>query len=709
MRKIWYDWRIYLVVVTLFAIILRSIPAWMYSAWGNDFGIYYSITIEFLQKKNPFYEYPAIWGSSGYGSFPMLYLIILFFHAITGIAPNVLLLKIPPVIGGLCVVPLYFITYTLTRNRKLSLIASFLLAINPVHMYQTSMPYFLTIGHFFLLLSIYFFIKWQEEKKYFYYLVLTSLLLLLSHHLTTYMFIISSLGISFILQIYARNSKRKTKRNFLFVSLYSGVVFAYWLTRVKGMYSFLSSPFHHLIPWYGTIILFYVALYLLYLLSFHLKLTKLSKVRKWIGEIKISHIFSFSLAFSMVVFLLLALVGLRGYYIPFTAILYSIPFMLTIGFMGVGLSRMYKNSRMFYVVTGWLGAITLSMLFSVITWGSLEPWRHIEYMMEPLSIVGAWGVGEVLRSKMFKKVSIKKRVKVVLEAPIYIMSHRTSIDSPMPMETSVPVASGRQIREPMEYEEVYPIGRNMQIIFVSIFIFLLLMTGITAFPFMEQIEHPRKQGIPPVVMSGINWVVLNADKNYTVATDHLIGSVVEAYGFNSSFEYNYKLWNATSWEDCMWELMGLNGTYPPIKYIIISSSMYELGVYGYNESKNPLEPPVQMGKAGYEKFKKKPFDLVFKNSTPDNSDWVEVYMVDWNYIREQFNISNYQYFEIRSSKNSEKDYTPWYSHRDFLNFSISCSKEFSLSLFTSIPAIFIMKSRDFRWSSALNLQSSTFL
>lgn len=689
MRKIWYDWRIYLGVITLFAIILRSIPSWIYSGWGNDFGIYYSITIEFLQKKNPFHVYPAIWGSSGYGSFPMLYLIILFFHEITGIAPNVLLLKIPPVIGGLCVIPLYFIAYNLTHNRKLSLLASLLLAINPVHMYQTSMPYFLTVGHFFLLLSIYFFIKWQEEKKYLYYLLLTSFLLLLSHHLTTYMFIISSIGISFILQIYGRNNK-KTNRNFLFILLYSAVVFTYWLTRVKGMYSFLSSPFHHVIPWYGTIILFYLLLSLLYLLSFHWKPTKLSKVRMWIEKIKISHIFSFSLSFSIFIFLLLALVGLHGYYIPFTAIIYSIPFMLTIGFMGVGLSRIYKNSQMFYVISGWLGAISASMVFALITWGALEPWRHIEYMMEPLSICGAWGVREILQSNIFKKVSVKKRVNISLEAPFYRISHRISIENPI--ETTVPVASGRELREPMEYEEVYPIGRNMQIIFVSICIFLLLMTGITAYPFMEHIDR-SKQGIPPVVMSGINWVVSNGDRNYTVATDHLIGTVVEAYGFNSSFEYNYKLWNSTSWEDCIWELIGLNGTYPPIKYIIISSSMYELGVYGYNVSKNPLEPPVQMGEAGYEKFKKKPFELVFKNSTPDNSDWVEVYIVDWNYIRENFNISKYQF---ESSKNSEKDYTPWYSHRDFLNFSISCSKEFSLSLFTSFPAIFIMKSRDFR-------------
>ncbi len=683
--------------VTVLAILLRSIPAWIYSAWGNDFGIYYSITIEFLAKKNPFYEYPAIWGSSGYGAFPMLYLIILFFHEITGIAPNILLLKIPPIIGGLCVLPLYFIAYEITKNRKIAIIAAFLLAINPVHMYQTSMPYFLTLGHLFLLLSLLFFIKWQynNAKRYFIYTTISSLLLLISHHLTTYMFIISMLGISLVLQVYGKKDKRGTQRNFLFIAAYSGVVFAYWLLRVKGMYSFLSSPFHHIIPWYGTIAIFYLTLLLLYHLSLHVRLHISSRIRKKMEKVRISIIFSLSLGISIFIFSLLAIIGLRGYYIPFMAILYSVPFMLTLGFIGVGLSRIYRESRMFFVIAGWLGALTISLIFSLLTWGSLEPWRHVEYMMEPFSIVGAWGVQEILKSKIFKKVSVKRRIRVVLEAPLYVMTHRLSYDSPMPAEGSVPIASGRQLREPITYQEIYPIGKNMQIIFVSIFIFLLLMTGITAFPFMEQIEHPKEQGVPPVVMSGINWVITYGDRNYTVATDHLIGSIVEAYGFNSSFEYDYKLWNATNWKDCIWELMGLNGTYPPIKYIIISRSMYELGVYGYNESKNPLEPPVQMGLRGYEKFKKKPFDLIFKNSTPDNSDWVEVYTVDWNYIRTHINLENYTN-ATNYTKNSEKGYTPWYSHRDFLNFSISCSKEFSLSLFTSIPAIFIMKSRDFR-------------
>ena len=692
------SWKFYLALATLVAILIRSIPAWVYSAWGNDFGIYYSITIQFLKVRNPFYDYPAIWGSSGYGSFPMLYLIILFFHIITGISPQILLLKIPPIIGGLTVIPLYFISYALTKNRGFSIIAAFLLAINPIHVYQTSMPYFLTVGHLFLLISIYYFIRWQENEKYLFYLSVSSALLLISHHLSTYIFVISILGISFIIRVYHHINYQKNRDNFLFIGIYSAFVFTYWLLRVPGMYGFLSSVFHHAIPWYFTIALYFIFLFLAFILSERWQFKReSSRIIKFIKKVNIVHFFIFSLAISIGFFLFLMFVGLRGYYVAFTSILYSIPFMLTLGFMGVGAGRLYKLKNGYYYLLGWLGAISFSMILGAITWSALEPWRHIEYLMEPLSIVGALGIETVLHSKAFKTKKIKKRIRVTLGAPAYVITHRLSPESPLVAEGGVEIPTHTQVRDPITFEEIYPLGRYLQIIFVSVVIFIILMTGATAFLFMGQIEHPRNQGVSPVVMSGINWLVLNGNKNYTVATDHLIGTILQAKGFNSSYEYDYKIWNATAWQDCLDELAGLNNSYPPVGYVVISKSMYTIGVYGFNESQNPLQPPVIMGDSGYEKFKKEPFELKFRNESINNGDWVEVYWVNWTYIREHIQARFHpKSFAMEISKNSENDYTPWYSHRDFLNFSISCSREFSLSLFTSIPAIFMMNSRDFR-------------
>ncbi len=687
------DWRFQLSIVTLIAILIRSIPAWIYSAWGNDFGVYYSITIEFFEKRNPFYEYPAVWGSSGYGSFPMLYTIILIAHILTGLSPQELLLKVPPIIGGLTVIPLYFISYELTKRRGTSLLAATLLAINPIHVYQTSMPYFLTIGHFFMLCSMYFFIKWQRDRKYIFYLVPFSIALLLSHHLTTYMFIISITGISMFLGLFSRVDKAKTIGNFIFIAFYSGTVFSYWLLRVPGMIGFMEAPFHFLIPWYVEIMLFFVGIAALLIFSLKVNLHRSRKIENFLNSIKIRYFFAVSLSLGILFLIFLAVVGLKGYDIPFVSIIYSIPFMLTIGFIGVGLSRLYKNDRVLFVLGGWIAALTFSLVVAVITWKSLEPWRHIEYLMEPLSIVAALGIREVLRVDAFKKISIKKRIKVTLEAPFYIMMHH--LPQELGAHAMIPKPSSKPVREPIDYEIVVPLGKNMQILFSSVIIFIVLMTAVMAFPFMNEIEHPRVQGISPVAMSGVQWLIEFGNRNYTVATDHKMGTLLAAHGFNSSFEYDYKIWNATDWKECLWELAGLNGTYPIIGYVLISADMYNIGVYGYNESQNPLQPPVIMSPESYAKFKQEPFELIFRNATEDDSDWVEIYRVNWTYISSNVNISKYLNISY-ASKNIGKGYTPWYSHRDFLNFSISCSREFNRSLLTSMPAIFIMNSRDFR-------------
>ncbi len=676
------DWRFHLIWITTLAVVIRSIPAWVYSGWGNDFGIYYSITIEFIQRRNPLYEYPAIWGTSGYGSFPMFYLIILGVYSVTGADPRLLVMRVPPIIGGLTVIPLFLIAYYLTKSHKISLLAALLLAINPIHVYQTSMPYFLTIGHFFLLFSLYFFMRWKDERRWLYFLIPVSAMLIVSHHLTTYMFIISMIGIWLVFSVFGKLSAEKIKSMFAFIFVFSFATMGYWVWRVPGMYVFLAAPYHRALPWYTTPILFGILLFILLYVALNLRLSYRGVWAQKLEKLKISWIFAFSLGVGIVFFVLLAIFGLNGYYIPPMAMVYSIPFLLTIGFMGVGLFRIYKNEKLMFHIAGWLGAITLSAIFGLFIM-TLEPWRHVEYMMEALAIVGALGITEVMGSEVFKKVSVKKRIIITLEAPFYILTHSNNPELSGGIMQSIPVTTSEPIRDPVEYKIFYPFGRRMQILFMSIIIFMIVMTGITAFPFMGKVAPPS-QGVSAVVMSGINYLVENGDKNFTVATSHKIGTLIAAYGFNSSFEYDYKIWNGTSWLDCLDELEGLNGTYPPIGYVIITRSMWENGVYGYKNLENPIGPPVYMTNESYEKFEKEPFELIFENYTID--DWVQVYRVNWTYIQENANLT----------KNMERSYTPWNSHRDFLNFSISCSNEFKRSLFTSTPAIFIMKSRDFR-------------
>jgi len=104
------NWVFWLFVITGFAIIIRSIPAWTNAAWGCDFGIYYGQALKFVESGGSWYNPYSGWGSS-YNYFPVLYAITGFVHWITGIEVIVLIPKLIPIFGGLTVFIFYFIVF----------------------------------------------------------------------------------------------------------------------------------------------------------------------------------------------------------------------------------------------------------------------------------------------------------------------------------------------------------------------------------------------------------------------------------------------------------------------------------------------------------------------------------------------------------------------------------------------------------------------
>ncbi|MFI5240938.1 MAG: ArnT family glycosyltransferase [Microgenomates group bacterium] len=79
--------------------------------------------------------------------------------------------------GALTVFPLYLIVYNLSKNKRLSLIASFLLSISPWHLITSRATSEVVISTFFALFGIYFFIKLiNDHRKRFAYLSIGSFL-----------------------------------------------------------------------------------------------------------------------------------------------------------------------------------------------------------------------------------------------------------------------------------------------------------------------------------------------------------------------------------------------------------------------------------------------------------------------------------------------------------------------------------------------------
>ncbi|MCK4996341.1 MAG: phospholipid carrier-dependent glycosyltransferase, partial [Thermoplasmatales archaeon] len=158
------NWVFWLILITVLAIIIRSIPSWLHAAWGCDFGIYYGITKSVAQSGVLFPPYTG-WGSS-YNEFPLLYLINAFASWITGIDVLTIMPKLTPIFGGLSVLVFYFLAYELTKNKKIAMLSTLFFAVLPFHVYQTSHASPLTIGHFFMVLSLYLFLRYRQNTKY---------------------------------------------------------------------------------------------------------------------------------------------------------------------------------------------------------------------------------------------------------------------------------------------------------------------------------------------------------------------------------------------------------------------------------------------------------------------------------------------------------------------------------------------------------------
>ena len=575
---------LWLVVVTLLAIALRSIPAWTNAAWGNDLGIYYGITSSMIKTQHLFVEYNG-WGSS-YQFFPVLYLIAAFLHIVTGLDLLWLLPKIAPVIGGLTIPIFYLIVLELLRDKKVALASSALLAIAPFHVYQTSHAAPLTAGHFFMLLSIYFFIRHLKNRRFVLPLILSTTLLIFSHHLTTYFYIISITAMFFVDILYREKIDRKVILTLTYIFLTSTLAFAYWALIAKPVfYNFMRGGIH--LPPQYTVLLYYLILFGGF---FAIWIRK--KHFKSILENKKS-ILSFKLRLSIAFFILLGVESIFVFLlnvpkinakIPINAFLYSIPIILLLSLSVAGFPFL-KRTEGGRLIAGWSFAILTSLLYAMLFDTVLYPDRHLEYLIVPLCVPAALAIIESLRE---------------IEASFHL-PHRTERHR-----------------------------RVAKIAFPALAVVLILSNAAVIYPAVET-SNIADERISEPCINAIRWMKGNISVGSVVASDHRLSMLIWAAGFNITMGKTNLTWTAENWSGCYEEFKELN-----VSYILIDDIMRnEVVNVGVGES-------YYMDNESYEKFSKEPFELIYRNATLNNMGeeihWAEVYAVNMSYIDQH--ISN---------------------------------------------------------------------
>lgn len=572
-------------IITTIAIIIRSLPAWMNAAWGVDFGIYFGLTKTMATTGVVFPEYTG-WGSS-YNYFPVLYIINVGVHWITGLDILVVMPKLAPVFGGLTVFIFYFVVYELVKDKKVSLFSSAFLAVSMLHVYQTSHAAPLTIGHFFMMLSLYFFIRFQKKPVFSVLLSISSVLLILSHHFTTYFYILT---VTFLTFAYVSKRGRITRQAFYilcYVFFVSTAAFSYWIFIATPVYqNFMGDKFFFL-PANAVIGLFYVFLIIGVLLA--------SKINRFniLKHISFSSpnldkyrriVFGFSVLFCILI--IASITGVPGVYVRITplAIVFSIPMIVIISFSYAGLS--YLNSiRNGFLIKGWFIGILLSLLYS-LTSARLLPDRHLEYLIVPLCIPAALTLKEIIKEHPTRE--LRRYSSVSIEHNVLSKHYKRNI------------------------------------LAICLILILFIANLMSAYPTIDSLRAIDER-VPTPCVNAINWMVGNISNTSVIASDHRIEMLVWAEGFEITRSQTNLTWTAENFSECRDEIIQLN-----ISYVVIDDIMR------YNVVNVDVGKYYYMTNESYDKFRHPPFEPIYRNVTLNDENeeihWIEIYRVNQSFL-----------------------------------------------------------------------------
>ena len=617
-KKIINNWFFWLIIITGTAIFLRSIPSWIHTAWGCDFGIYYGITNTVVETGEFFPNYTG-WGSS-YNEFPVLYAIVAFAHWVTGIDVISIMPKIIPILGGLTVTIFYFIVYELLKNKKIALLSSLFLAVLPFHVYQLSHSSPLTVGHFFMMVSFYLFIKLRQNTIYSIPLYLSTMLLIMSHHLTSYFYLIS---IFFIIYIENASQKNWTETFFKDITYLIGttlLMFSYWAFIATTVYEgFMRSGLNIInikLDSIIIIILFYILLLLVFSTiiikrKYNIFLKKnMSSTKKNLYKISIFT------TIATVVLLIFTFIEMpwTNFNFTITSVLYSLPLIIVAGLGYVGFSYTYfiKNGPF---IRGWFLSILISFGFALLTNNTIIlPHRHLEYLMVPLAVIAVIGLGG-----LFNDFELKSLIKNIKDKKDYYLKN---------------------------INQKIKISHKKRITFLLIIIILFISLAASVYPSHSSLNQSNEI-ITKQDVELIEWFGENIDKNNSlIASDHRLERMAEAEGFNTTKDETIDLWIAEDLPRYIDELSGIGNNYSRITHVIIDNIMKD-DVVHIGFKKDGLHMTNETWDGGYKKFLQPPFELVkriesleINQDTLEPVQWAEIYKINWTYIEKEIYLKN---------------------------------------------------------------------
>lgn len=390
--------------------------------WGSDSGEYYSIIDSMVTKGRVPVDYEG-WGFA----YPFFYgfeVLVGALQLLSGIDILPLMVFIIPALAALLVIPIFTISREVFASNRIALLAALFVSVSPSGIFTTSHPMPGALGDLFGLLVFYFYLRLRPGKDslpMWIAMGLSITCVMFVHHMSSY-FVFISIGYYTVLrEIFFRTKKWEMKRDIPVLYFFMIFIVVYWLILVEPFRERIVDDAFGISAWIvvgGALVGLTVVLGLLELRK---RMIDWYYLPHYPDEVFLHQMLFIMSILAVMVMIAIAFIGVPGTSVDVdeTFMLLAIPLfvMIILSAPGPAFARFYSKGLF---IIAWLGAILLSLIVMSATENTvLLPYRHTQYLLEPLLILSALGVVELHR--MMSNWDSHQR-RVILTAGLILLS-----------------------------------------------------------------------------------------------------------------------------------------------------------------------------------------------------------------------------------------------------------------------------------------------
>ena len=563
--------------ILLVSLALRLKPSFGCALWGEDSGEYIYLVKRVIETGSISFDYSG-WGIA-YPYFPGSYILESAVVQVSSLPMVPVVGMLLPSISSFSSILIYMLVKQIGGGFKPAIISSSFWAVAMPIVYPTSFPIPGSLGGFLLLLSVLLYLKSREEPKFYILLLPSTLALVLTHHLSTYFFFITILFSIFLKNFIAKKPPYHLFSDVCYLTFLLTFTFGYWMfVAIPFRDAIISDAFD--IPAIFVLLLAYLVIPILLLVGeFRRRFVWMSS---WLYKPKFPDVAKIKLMLSLGIIssillciLLLVTARIPGTEIPITQlhILFVIPSIAIVffAFVGISFAEYYKDG---FFVYSWLIVYVLSFIVAVITNNRvLIPFRHMQYIMEPLCIFSGLGLTLIYK---------------------FLIPHKTT--------------SG-EIRNMLPRK------------FISSFVFvLLIMSACFSIP-PQELNGGFVDGTSDTELTAAYWVEHSLNDTATFVSDHRMCSILFGFsGVNQTGDQGKDLLLSSKFEKEKWT----NHTTPAgrrvVDHVLIDDAVSS-GISG-----PPWEDAPKMNDSAKRKFESEPFVKIFQAND------VTIYRVDYSFV-----------------------------------------------------------------------------